>query len=104
MKSVVIALVLACAAPAGAFTFRIKGQALRLDITESLFTAYNGDLGSLVIEKDRSGRATNNYRFFDILNRLNVDLAWKNLRLFTRFDTAVYFATPEGSCGPDTTT
>jgi hypothetical protein len=34
----------------------------------------------------------------------NVDLAWRNWRLATRFDTAVYFGEPAGSCGPEATT
>src|SRR5262249_7052630 len=45
-----------------------------------------------------------NFRFFDIMNRLNVDLAWKNLRFFTRFDTAVYFDILDGACGDPLTT
>jgi Family of unknown function (DUF6029) len=114
MRGIAFVVVLACAAPANAFTFRVKGQTLRLDITESFYSAYNGDLGGLIIEKDKFDRATTNYRFIDILNRLNVDLAWKNLRFFTRFDTAVYFdwngdtqsfdAPPHGGCGPELTT
>jgi hypothetical protein len=103
-RLLVLAVALAYAAPASAFTFHIKGQALRLDITETTFAAYNGDLGSLIIQKDKFNRDTNNYHFYDIINRLNVLLAWKNWRLFTRFDTAVYFDTPNGSCGPDLTT
>ncbi len=90
-------------ARADAFTFTILGQPLRLDITESLFAAYNGNLGYLIVEKDKNGTATNP-RFIDILNKLNVDIAWKHWRLFTRFDTAVYFDTPPGSCGPEKTT
>jgi hypothetical protein len=109
------AILLLLASPADAFTFRIKGETLRLDITESLFTSYHGDLGYLVTETDNTPkhRPTTNYRFFDVLNRLNIDLAWKNLRLFTRFDTAVYFddkgnAPPQigndVGCGPQATT
>jgi hypothetical protein len=104
MKGLVVAILLALATPANAFTFRVQGETLRLDITESTFAAYNGDLGSLVIESDKFGRATTNYHFFDITNRLNVDLAWRNLRFFTRWDTTVYFATPDGACGDPMTT
>ena len=41
---------------------------------------------------------------WDLLNKLNVDIAWKNWRLATRFDTGVFFDTLPGSCGPEKTT
>jgi hypothetical protein len=103
VKAAVILAALFFSARADAFTFRLLKQPLRLDITESLFSSYHGDLGDLKVEHDRFGRATNP-RFFDLLNRLNVDVAWKNWRLATRFDTAVYFDTPKGSCGPENIT
>jgi hypothetical protein len=104
LRSFTIALVLLGAANAEAFQFKIKSQPLRLEITQSFFASYHGDLGFLVTETDKNNRPTSNFRFFDILNRLNVTLAWKNIRFFTRFDTAVYFGQPEGSCGDELTT
>ena len=107
MKRLVAILALGIAlapAQAGALELKLLGEPLRLDITESLFTSYHGDLGYLKSEEDRFNRKTDNYAFWDLLNRLNVDLAWGHWRLATRFDIAVYFGTPSGSCGSSLTT
>jgi len=106
LLAAVVVAVVALGAPrrAEALNFRIKGQSFRLDITESLFSSYRGDLGSLVIERTRDGQRVVGAHFYDLINRLNLTLAWKKLRFFTRFDTAVYFDTPNGACGDPTTT
>ncbi len=104
---------LLAAAPASALEFHILKEGLRLDITESLFSSYHGDLGGLVVTRELNGMdAAGNpiYRnlpenhFYDILNKLNATLAWRRFRLATRFDTGVFFDTPNGSCGPPATT
>jgi hypothetical protein len=88
-----------------ALEFHIGKEQLRLHIIETLSTSYHGDLPPLLIsETDGNGRPTDDFRFFDILNRLNVDLSWRNFRLWTRFDTAAYFGFPKGGCGPTATT
>jgi hypothetical protein len=100
-----LALALAAGGRAHAIEFHIGHQPFRLDIVESLYASYHGDLPPyLIVETDANGRPTNALRVWDILNRLNVDLAWRRLRLFTRFDTALYIAAPAGACGPDATT
>ena len=101
--------VLHFAAPARAIELKLLGEPLRLDITESLWAAYHGDLGGLIVEHDAAppgvmgpGEAHPENHFYDVLNRLNVDLAWRKYRLATRFDTSLYFDTPPGSgdCSP----
>ena len=93
-----------CAPDARAIELHIKTEGLRLDLTESLFASYHGDLGGLVVEHDSGGKPLPEARFFDILNRLNATLAWRRFRLATRFDTALFFDTAAGACGPDATT
>jgi len=96
----------ALARPAAAFDWKqlgfgqgvevkLLGQPLRIDITESLYGVYHGDLGYLVVEHDNSGRPQPENHFYDVTSRLNVDVTWKRWRLFTRFDTGVYFGTPD---------
>src|SRR5689334_19457871 len=76
---------------AGAVEFRLWGQPLRVGVVESLYASYHGDLGpGLVSETDVNGAPTATPRFVDIQSRLNVDLGWRRLRAFTRFDTAAY--------------
>lgn len=115
MKRLTALLVLGIAiapASAGAIELKLFDEPLRLDITESLFAAYHGNLGvddgtanppGLIVERDKTGTHPENH-FYDILNRLNVDLSWRRFRLATRWDTAVFFDTPAGSCGPPATT
>ena len=107
-RRVAFLLALAVATPASAVEFHIKTEGLRLDITESLFTSYHGDLNgspnyALIVSHDATGMATPENTFVDLLNRLNVTLAWRRFRLATRFDTGVFFDTPNGSCGPAAT-
>jgi hypothetical protein len=99
------AALLLAASPAHGLNFRFKKSRypLRLDITESLLGSYHGDLGGLITETDRMGRPVVGARWVDIINRLNVVLAWWRLRFATRFDTAgfPYVDAPAGQtpCG-----
>jgi hypothetical protein len=112
MRRILLAalVVLWASARADAFTFQLLGQPLRLDVTESTYAAYYGNLAApgaaykLISETDKYGRSTGNFMVWDIVNKLNVDVAWKHWRLATRWDTAVYFDRPSGSCGPEKTT
>src|SRR5207237_6274522 len=106
-------LAILAGARAEAIEVKLLGQPLRIDITESLFAAYHGDLGGLVIEHDAPppgsplgtlGTAHPESHFYYVLNRLNLDLAWKRFRFATRWDTGVYLDTPAGSCGSPLTT
>jgi hypothetical protein len=103
-RFVAAAVVFLVARGAAAFPFHIKKEDLRLDITESLFADYRGDLGAMIVEKDDQGTPLVGKHFYDILSRLNIALSWRNWRLSLRFDSAGYFDTPAGSCGPDATT
>ncbi len=103
MRALALALVL-LPLSAHAFDFHLGKQPFRLEVTESTFAAYHGDLGYLQTEHDAAGRPVIGGRFADLLNKLNLALSWKKLRLFARFDTAVYFDRPDGSCGPAATT
>lgn len=100
-RALVVALALVASVRAEAIEFRIKNEGLRLDIIESLYASYHGDLGYLVTERDANGVQYPERRFIDILNRLNVNLQWRRFRLATRWDTAVYFLNPDGSCDPN---
>jgi hypothetical protein len=91
----VAGLVALAAAPAGAIELHLLGQPLRIDITESLFTAYHGDLGYLIVERDNKGTPLPQNHFFAITNRLNVDVAWRRWRLAVRFDTGIYAGEPD---------
>ncbi len=97
--ALVAAAALAAPASSNALEFKLFGQPLRLDITESLFSSYHGDLGYLITERDSTGAHPENH-FYDILNRLNAVLAWKEFRLAVRIDSAGYFDTPPNSCLP----
>ena len=105
--ALVAALLLTLLTPstAWAIRFSILKENFTLNITETMFVAYHGDLGAaLAVETDVMGRPTEQLRFADLLNRLNVDLTWRRFRLWTRFDTAAYLYRPKGACGPDATT
>jgi hypothetical protein len=102
-RSIILALLLASTS-AQAIEFHILKEPLRLDITESLFASYHGDLGYLITERDNANIKHPENHFYDILNKLNVDLAWRRLRLAFRFDSAGYIDVPDGSCGPTATT
>lgn len=97
MRGLVVALVLLQAARASAIDLHLGKENLRLDITESLFLAYHGDLGGLEIEHDINNKPQPENHFWDLLNRLNVALAWREWRLFFRGDTSLYFDTPDTS-------
>jgi hypothetical protein len=88
------------AADARALELKLLGQPLRIDITESFTAAYHGDFGYMIIERDNTLPPTGpapqlENHFYDVTNRLNVDIAWKRWRLATRFDTGVYFGTSD---------
>jgi hypothetical protein len=111
VRRLLVAVAIAFAAsPAQAIEFHIKKEGLRLDIIESLTAAYHGDLGSLITESQRMSvdpmapllRLPERH-FYDIINRLNVNLQWRRFRLATRWDTAVYFDTPPMSCAATST-
>ncbi|MEO6954080.1 MAG: DUF6029 family protein [Polyangia bacterium] len=96
---------LGVAQPAHAIEFTLFKEHFTMNIIESMVTAYHGDIGpDLRVETDRSGRPTQQLRFADLVNRLNIDLQWRHVRLWTRFDTAVYMDRPAGACGPPATT
>ena len=98
-------LALAIAVDARAVELRLWKQPLRVGVVESFYASYHGDLGpGLVSQTDINGAPTNSPRFVDIQSRLNVDIAWRQLRAFTRFDTAAYPDRPAGACGPTATT
>ena len=102
---VVFVLGLALARPAHAIQFTLFNEHFTLGIVETMFVAYHGDLGpGLQVETDKMGVPTEQLRFADLLNRLNIDLSWRRFRLWTRFDTAAYMYRPDGACGPDATT
>ena len=72
-------LLLLGGAPAWAVDFRVGKQPFRLDLTESLYLSYRTDPGN--------GRAwTGNDG--ELVSRLNVQLAWRNLVLGLRLDSA----------------
>lgn len=99
-----VAVVLS-ASRAEAIRFSILKEKFTLNITETMFIAYHGDLGpGLAVETDTMGRPTEQLRFADLLNRLNIDMTWRRFRLWTRFDTAAYMYKPAGACGPDAQT
>ena len=101
----VIAALLGVARPASAIRFTLFKENFTLGIVETMFLAYHGDLGSgLRVETDKFDRPTEQRRFVDLLNRLNIDLSWRRFRLWTRFDTAAYLLRPAGACGPEATT
>jgi hypothetical protein len=105
VRAAAIALVLLVTGSAHAIDFKIRDQRFRLTINETLFTAYHGDIPPLlIVETNRDGTPSTNPKFVDILSRLNLDLIWWRLRLWTRFDTAAYVLRPGGACGPDATT
>jgi len=96
---------LGSARPAHAVRFTLFKENFTLSIVETMFVAYHGDLGpALQVETDKGGRPTEQLRFADLVNRLNIDLSWRRFRLWTRFDTAAYMYCPDGACGPDATT
>ncbi len=74
-------LLLALAAPAHAVEFRLLGEPLRLDITESLYLNYHGDPGN-------GDPAAVNYE--ELMSRLNVQLAWRRWLVGVRWDAAAY--------------
>jgi hypothetical protein len=100
VRRIALALALLASARASAIEFHIKSEGLRLDITESLYSAYHGDLGYLIVETDAKGLPHPENHFYDLLNKLNVALQWRNWRLYTRFDSAGFFDTPPLSCVP----
>lgn len=100
MRAAAALLVLLSALPSQAIEFHIKSEGLRLDLTESLWFAYHGDLGALVVTQDALGRPTPENHFYDLLNRLDAVLSWRSFRLATRFDTAVFLDTVPGACDP----
>jgi hypothetical protein len=105
LLATLLASLFGAARPARAIEFRLWNEPLRLGIVESLFASYHGDLGpGLISEVDANGKPIVGSHFYNVLNKLNVDLTWRRLRFATRFDTAVFFDTPDGSCGPDAST
>ncbi len=109
LRFLVAIAVLQFAAPARAIELKLLGEPLRLDITESAWAEYHGDLGGLVVEHDAPapgvpgpGTPHPENHFYDLLSRFNVDLAWRKFRFAVRFDTSVYFDTPPmtGDCSP----
>jgi uncharacterized protein DUF6029 len=102
MRIATICLLALVAPPARAIELHIHDEVLRLEISETLVTSYNGDLGYMVTSRDASdppGTVTHPERhFYDIINKLNASLQWRRFRLSTRFDTALWFDTPPMSC------
>ena len=63
-----IAVALLVPSPAHAIRFSILKEKFTLNITETLFVAYHGDIGTgLVVETDTMGRPTEQRRFADLL-------------------------------------
>ena len=87
----VAALLSAVGAPedAHAIDFKIKGEPLRLDLTESMFLSAHLDDGT-------ADPTTKNYG--ELVNRLNAQLAWRQWLLAVRFDSGAWVHTP----GPGT--
>ncbi len=98
-----LAITLGVSVPAQAIDIPVGNEKLRLDITQSTYWSYHGDFGYLISQTDRQGKPLD-VSFYDFINRINVDLSWRKFRLATRFDSAVYFDTPQGSCGPSAST
>jgi hypothetical protein len=87
-----LALVLGPAAVARAFDFRLGGQPLRLDLTESMYLAAHLDDGT-------PDPTTKNYG--ELLNRVNAQLAWNRFLFSVRFDSGAWVHTPgEGDHSP----
>jgi len=82
------AAALAFPSSARALDFRIKGEALRLDLTESMYLAAHLDDGS-------SDVTTLNYG--ELLNRLYAQLAWRHFLFSVRFDSGAWFHTPDAN-------
>ena len=101
---VIVVAALLVPAPAHAIRFSILTEKFTLNITDTLFVAYHGNVGGLIVETDNMGRPTQQLRFADFVNRLNVDVSWRRFRLWTRFDTSVYMDRPAGACGPEAST
>lgn len=107
MRRLLALAILLLAARASAIEFHIRKEGLRLDITETLYASYHGDLGSLITKTNADGMVSPEREFFDIQSKLNLNLTWRRFRLATRFDTAVYFTIDsrnDGSCGDPATT
>jgi hypothetical protein len=77
-----VAALVAVAAPAEALNLRLGDEALRLDVSETLIYAYHLDNLNGTYADDR---------FHEVQSRLNLGLAYKQWRLVTRVDTALYF-------------
>ncbi len=85
MKRVAIAFFLLSAQNAGAVEFHVKGEPLRLDITETLFLNYHGDPGN--------GDPSTAY-YGEMISKLNLQLAWRKWLFGLRLDSAAYVHTP----------
>lgn len=84
---VAAALVLLCLPrSARAFDFTVRGERLRLDLTESMFLSAHLDNGNSDPTDDNYG---------ELLNRLNAQLAWKRLLFSVRFDSGAWVLTPK---------
>src|SRR5436309_2800678 len=71
--------------PARALDFKVKNENLRLDITESLFLAAHLDNGTPDVTQINYG---------ELLNRANVQLAWRRFLFSVRFDSGAWVNTP----------
>ncbi len=83
MKRLAAALLIvaAVAPPSHAIELKILNEPLRLDVTESLFLNWHGDLKN-------GDPASGDY--YELLSRLNVQLAWRGFLIGFRYDTAGY--------------
>lgn len=96
---------LLCARPAAALDFKVGGESLRLDITESMWLAWHADNGNSVLRPGpacppgsrtpacNTGDVTDD-NYGEVLNRLNAQLAWRRFLLSARFDSGYWFNTP----------
>ncbi|MSP62394.1 MAG: hypothetical protein EXR72_19080 [Myxococcales bacterium] len=88
-----LAVTVATRPVASAVEFKIGGQPLRLDVTESLFLNAHLDPGNGEPSQANYG---------ELLSRLNVQLAWRRFLVGLRYDLAAYVHTPAVTCDPAT--
>jgi hypothetical protein len=70
---------------AHALDFKVGQERLRLDITESMLLAYHGNNGNADKTDDNYG---------ELINKLNVQLAWKRFLFSVRFDSGAWVDSP----------
>jgi hypothetical protein len=83
--ALVVALLCAAARPAAAVDLSLRGEPLRLDVTETFLFAWHLDNMNNTYADDRYG---------EVQNRLNLGLAYQRWLVNVRIDTSGFFNTP----------